>query len=62
MANPEHFQTLKQGVEAWNAWRLRARNIKPDLSEADLNQTDLTWADFLHTNLALTQHPCHQGQ
>jgi|SoiMetStandDraft_2_1073263.scaffolds.fasta_scaffold02351_3 hypothetical protein len=28
MANPEHFQILKQGVEEWNAWR-RQRWVRP---------------------------------
>ncbi len=32
MANPEHIEILKQGVEAWNKWREKNPEIKPDLS------------------------------
>ena len=32
MANPEHIEILKQGVEAWNKWRKENPEIKPDLS------------------------------
>lgn len=38
MANEEHLELLKQGVEAWNKWRSRNANIAPDLSEADLSE------------------------
>jgi Pentapeptide repeats (8 copies) len=49
MANEEHLQLLKQGVEAWNQWRRENRAIHPnlglvDLSEADLRGADLSWA------------------
>ena len=32
MANLDHLEILKRGVEAWNAWRQRDRAIEPDLS------------------------------
>jgi hypothetical protein len=31
MANPEHLEILKQGVEAWNEWREKNPDIEPDL-------------------------------
>lgn len=49
MANPEHVQIIKQGVEAWNAWckeRGRTRNFLPDPYLADLRQVDLDGADL----------------
>jgi TIR domain/Pentapeptide repeats (8 copies) len=55
MANPEHLQRLKQGVEAWNAWRDRHRDIKPNLRGADLTfeaiEADFGGADLTDANL-----------
>jgi uncharacterized protein YjbI with pentapeptide repeats len=36
MANPDHLNILRQGVDAWNAWRAREPLITPDLSREDL--------------------------
>lgn len=44
MANQEHLDILRQGVEAWNEWRKKNWNIKPELSEADLRGADLSRA------------------
>jgi uncharacterized protein YjbI with pentapeptide repeats len=49
MANPEHLDLLRQGVDVWNAWRSKEPSIRPDLTwanlrEADLNGTDLNGA------------------
>jgi uncharacterized protein YjbI with pentapeptide repeats len=38
MANPDHLKTLRQGVDAWNAWRERKPDITPDLSGACLSR------------------------
>ena len=46
MANPEHLQILKQGVEAWNAWRNQNMDIRLDLSGARLSRADLSRADL----------------
>jgi uncharacterized protein YjbI with pentapeptide repeats len=56
MANPEHLQILEQGVEAWNAWRRRNRDITPDLEQANLSgaflhDVDLTWVYLSKANL-----------
>jgi uncharacterized protein YjbI with pentapeptide repeats len=51
MANPKHLQILKQGVEAWNAWREQDLAIRPDLSEADLRGASLWGADFWRADL-----------
>jgi hypothetical protein len=56
MTNDQHVALLKQGVDAWNAWRKANPDILPDLSEADLNRADLTgpkliWLDLSGANL-----------
>jgi hypothetical protein len=42
MANEEHLNILKQGVEAWNQWRKENPEIRPDLSEANLREANLS--------------------
>ncbi len=38
MANKEHLEILKQGVEVWNKWRTENLNdAEPDFEEADLD-------------------------
>lgn len=46
MANEEHLEILKQGVEQWNKWREENETIKPDLSDANLNKADLYGANL----------------
>ncbi len=60
MANPEHLKILKQGVEVWNKWREDNPEVRPDLSEADLDvweipsliNANLELANFEKTNLS----------
>lgn len=61
MANREHLKVLKQGVKAWNEWRKKMPNLRPNLRNAELsdrdfshglfNDADLMNADFSGTNL-----------
>jgi uncharacterized protein YjbI with pentapeptide repeats len=46
VANPEHLEILRQGVEAWNAWRGREIGIIPNLADVELAGVNLTGADF----------------
>jgi uncharacterized protein YjbI with pentapeptide repeats len=46
MANQEHWDILKKGVEAWNAWRKQQPELEPDLVEVDLRDADLRDADL----------------
>jgi hypothetical protein len=41
MADQNHLDILKQGVEAWNKWRLEHPDITPDLCSAFLSEIDL---------------------
>jgi uncharacterized protein YjbI with pentapeptide repeats len=52
MANEEYVTLLKQGVDGWNAWRLKNHDIHPDLREADLHEANLYRADLARANLA----------
>jgi Pentapeptide repeats (8 copies) len=52
MANPDHLEILKQGVEVWNAWRAKPGSPVPDLSGADLRLADLREAHLFLTNLS----------
>ena len=51
MANRKHVALLKQGVEAWNAWRRAHPKIRPNLFRADLTRASLSGADLRRTNL-----------
>jgi len=46
MANEEHLQIIRQGVDVWNEWRQKNPELVPDLSgahpyEANFSGTDL---------------------
>jgi hypothetical protein len=45
MANPEHLEILKSGVEAWNRWRKQHIRDHVDLSNADLSELHRQWYD-----------------
>ncbi len=46
MANRDHLAKLKQSVDAWNAWRLKHRDITPDLKGAYLRLRRLDGVNF----------------
>ena len=50
-ANSDHLNMLRQGVDAWNAWR-KQHPVEVDLSGADLTGADLSGADLRGTNLS----------
>src|SRR5438132_854194 len=61
MADQEHLDRLKEGIDAWNSWRQVTPDIHPDLREANLSYTalnginltgaDLTGAAFVEADL-----------
>ena len=53
MATKEHLDLLRQGVDAWNAWRHKEPSIRPDLSGVEtLAGADLSGADLSGANLS----------
>src|SRR5260370_37560157 len=51
MANQEHLDILKQGVEVWNKWREDNPGIEPDLGCAKLQQAKLSGVNLKDTML-----------
>ena len=51
MANEEQLAIIRQGPEAWNAWRRKHPDVRPDLSGARLIMADLGGADLSGANL-----------
>ena len=51
MANQEHLNMLKQGVEVWNQWRQEQQDVIPDLSNAHLNGAYLNGASITSEQL-----------
>jgi uncharacterized protein YjbI with pentapeptide repeats len=46
MANPEHLEILRLGIEQWNRWRKEHPDVRPDLSVTDLSNANLGEADL----------------
>ncbi len=51
MANPEHLEILKQGVEQWNKWRKEHPDVAPDIREAELAKAKLLEANLRKADL-----------
>lgn len=51
MANPEHVEILKQGVEVWNRWREEFPDVRPDLSDESFSNANLIYIKLNNTNL-----------
>jgi hypothetical protein len=49
VANPEHLDLLRQGVDIWNAERMKI--LCPDLSRADLSEMKLSGANLSRADL-----------
>ena len=52
MANPDHLEILKQGVEAWNQWREDNPGVFPDLSGTIFRHANLSGADLSDADLS----------
>jgi uncharacterized protein YjbI with pentapeptide repeats len=57
VASEEHLQIIRQGVAAWNDWRRKNSQLRPDLSEATLSWEALSGADFSLANLIRANLP-----
>jgi hypothetical protein len=51
VANPEHLELLRQGVEVWNGWRAEKPSL-PDPHGANLGGADLRGADLRDANFS----------
>ncbi len=51
MANDEQIELLKQGTQAWNAWRAKHTEASVDLSDGALRGLDLRHADLSGADL-----------
>ena len=51
MANKEHREILKQGVNVWNKWRKDHPDVEPNLRGVDLDGANLSQADLSRTDL-----------
>jgi uncharacterized protein YjbI with pentapeptide repeats len=52
VADEELIARLKQGIDAWNAWRHQRPELSPSLAGADLSRPDLSDADLRDANLS----------
>ena len=52
MANSEHLEILKNGVEEWNKWREENNTIVPNLLDADLSYLNLNYANLSSIDLS----------
>jgi hypothetical protein len=51
MANQEHLEMLRKGVDTWNLWRRKNPSVIPDPYGADFNGLHLESVHFMRVNL-----------
>lgn len=51
MANQDHLDILRQGVDAWNEWRKMYPDVQPNLTKAPLGKANLSQVNFSNTIL-----------
>jgi uncharacterized protein YjbI with pentapeptide repeats len=52
MADPEHLEILRRGVEAWNKWSGEHEDVQPYLIDASLSREDLVGANLVGARLS----------
>jgi hypothetical protein len=52
MANPEHLEILKKGVDVWNEWRRKNPETRPNLQRVSLSNMRLCGVNFNDVNLS----------
>ena len=52
MANEEHLDILKHGIDVWNRWREEHPGVVPDLTGADLEEESLVRVVFREADLS----------
>ncbi|MEM8484929.1 MAG: toll/interleukin-1 receptor domain-containing protein [Bacteroidota bacterium] len=55
MANTAHLDILQQGVQIWNEWRKKNKDLRIDLREAQLNRFNLSNANLSGALMARAQ-------
>ena len=55
MAVEAHIEKLKEGADAWNAWRRDNPDVVLDLSGFDLGGMDVSGADIRQADLRVAQ-------
>lgn len=58
MANPQHVEILRRGVEVWNAWRQENGDVLIDLAGLNLTGLNLTDADLTDARLKAAHLTC----
>jgi len=51
LADPEHVAVLQKGVDAWNDWRAKKVDVRPDLGDANFAGWDLVGINLSRGNL-----------
>jgi uncharacterized protein YjbI with pentapeptide repeats len=51
VADEEQLRIIRQGVAAWNGWRKKNPELRPNLSRADLSGLDLSGANLRKARL-----------
>ncbi|WP_220209527.1 toll/interleukin-1 receptor domain-containing protein [Reticulibacter mediterranei] len=51
MANGEHVKILQQGIDAWNEWRKKHPEVRPELCNIDASNINLSNIDLINADL-----------
>jgi uncharacterized protein YjbI with pentapeptide repeats len=52
MAVEEYLEIIRQGVDAWNEWKAKNPNSRPELDDVNLRSAQLSSVNLYHANLS----------